>query len=767
MKISNQITATRIKIRGRVQGIGFRPFVYRLANELGLKGWVLNDKVGVIIHVEGPEEKINRFLELLPARAPALAHFESVHLLSVAPEGVNEFSIRRSEAGGDSATIQVQPDIATCDECLRELFDPSDRRFLYPFINCTNCGPRFTIIKAVPYDRQNTTMNEFRMCSRCQEEYELPSDRRYHAQPNACWECGPQVKLLTHSGVEVTIPDPIKEAQRLLRDGAILAIKGLGGYHLACDALNKEAVSRLRKRKYREDKPFAVMMPDLDTISTYCELNDSERNVLVSYKRPIVLLRKRLPEPDPPIADEVAPRNPWLGVMLPYTPLHHLLFHNSGLRVLVMTSGNLSQEPIAYEDADALRRLGVIADYFLIHNRKIQRRVDDSVVRIIHGQEYIIRRSRGYAPMPIRLAHPVKEILAVGAELKNTFCSGKGELAYLSHHLGDLENLETLSAFVQGIEDFKTLFQLDPRYVAYDLHPDYLSTKYALNETGLPGIGIQHHHAHIGSLLAEYGLDTEIIGFAFDGTGYGDDGTVWGGEVLIAGLDSYRRFATLLPIPMPGATRAIKEPWRMGASYLYSVFGEEMLQLDIPFIRGIDTQRWHVIQQAVKRGIHSPLTSSLGRLFDGISAILGVRNTVNYEGQAAMELEFIASFSEEDGTYPYSLVDEQPIKLDYRPMIEAVVNDILRGVDIQTIASRFHHSLAQIVESIAISARNQTGIRTVGLSGGCFQNYLLLTECKERLESAGFQVLVHKLVPPNDGGISLGQLVIANKKIQL
>ncbi|MCD6384831.1 carbamoyltransferase HypF [Candidatus Sumerlaeota bacterium] len=766
MKISNDITASRIKIRGRVQGIGFRPFVYRLANELGLKGWILNDKEGVVIHIEGSEEKINRFLELLPARAPELAHFESLVRRTVEPKGINEFSIRQSESRDESATIQVQPDIATCDECLRELFDPADRRYQYPFINCTNCGPRFTIIRGVPYDRHNTTMSEFRMCSRCQQEYDSPAERRYHAQPNACWDCGPQVKLLTHSGAELNTPDPIKEAQRLLREGAIIAVKGLGGYHLACDALNRDAVRRLRGRKYREDKPFAVMMPDIETICSYCEINDSERDILLSYKRPIVLVRKRIPAPEPPIADDVAPRNPWLGVMLPYTPLHHLLFHDSGLRMLVMTSGNLSQEPIAYEDTDALRRLAGIADYLLVHNRKIQRRVDDSVVRIINGQEYILRRSRGYAPKPIKLASPVKDILAVGAELKNTFCFGKNNFAYLSHHLGDLENLETLSAFEQGIQDFKSLFQLEPRYVAYDLHPDYLSTKYALNETGLPGIGIQHHHAHIGSLLAEYGLDTEIIGIAFDGTGYGDDGTVWGGEVLIAGLSSYRRFATLLPVRMPGATRAIKEPWRMGATYLYSVFGEEMWGLDIPFTRNIDTRRWHILQQVINRGIHSPLTSSMGRLFDGISAILGVRGTVNYEGQAAMELEFLASFSKDDGTYPYSFIDEEPIRIDYRPLIEAVIDDITQGQRIQTIARRFHHTLASIVESVAIAARKQTGIHIVGLSGGCFQNYLLMTECMERLKSAGFEVLIHKVVPPNDGGVSLGQLLIANKKIE-
>ncbi len=764
--MSKRITAQRIKISGRVQGIGFRPYIYRLAHRLGLSGWVLNNQEGVIIHLEGSETAIKNFLATLPTEAPPLTHIESMETFTTNPEGMSEFTIRSSELIESTPTIQVQPDIATCEKCLKELFSPADRRYLYPFINCTNCGPRFTIIKDVPYDRSRTTMSEFQLCRECWEEYTTPQDRRYHAQPNACWECGPQVQLLRKDGTIVQSSDPVQTAARLLAEGKIIAIKGIGGYHLACDALNDNAVRQLRQRKYREDKPFAVMMPDIETVKFYCEVSEAEINLLSSYKSPIVLLRRRTPSPQPEISPGVAPQNPWLGVMLPYTPLHHLLFHQSGLKVLVMTSGNLSQEPIAYEDDDALRRLSEIADYFLTHNREIQRRVDDSVVRIINGREYLLRRARGYAPVPIVLQRPVKRILAVGAELKNTFCIGRNNLAYLSHHLGDLENLETYSAFVQGIEDFKRLFQLQPEYVTYDMHPDYLSTKYALQESGLPGIRIQHHHAHIASLLAEYGLREKIIGFAFDGTGYGPDETIWGGEVLIADLQNYQRFATLLTHPMPGGTQAIKEPWRMGAVYLWSIYGEELWKLDIPFVRNLLYRKWQLLLSAMKKQIHSPLTTSIGRLFDGISAILGICHTVNYEGQAAMELEFCALTSTDGRVYPFELLqNESPIKIDFRPALEAILTDIKAGTEPPKIARSFHQTIARIIEELAKLARKETGINTVGLSGGCFQNYLLLTESITRLENAGFKVLIHRLVPPNDGGISLGQLVIADALI--
>lgn len=747
-----------------MQGIGFRPYVYRLANRFGLKGWVLNDQEGVLLQLEGRDEAIKNFLIALPREAPPLAHLDQIETIFSEPEGARDFIIRHSKVRKESPIVQVQPDIATCDECLAEMFEPEDRRYLYPFINCTNCGPRFTIIEDVPYDRCRTTMKEFQMCPECQHEYETPVDRRYHAQPDACWDCGPQLFLLNRSGGEIKTPEPLKTATKLLQEGAILAIKGLGGYHLACDALNDGAVRRLRQRKFREDKPFAIMMPDIETVRYYCEINEAELKVLCSYKRPIVLLRRREPEPEPKISEAIAPHNPWLGVMLPYTPVHHLLFHNSQLQVLVMTSGNISQEPISYKDADAIERLSGIADYFLIHNRRIQRRVDDSVLRIILGREYLLRRSRGYAPVPIKLQHPVKQILAVGAELKNTFCLGKGEMAYMSHHLGDLENLETFLAFAEGIQDFCRLFQLEPGCVAYDLHPDYLSTKYALQESGLPAIGVQHHHSHIVSLLAEYGVKEEIIGFAFDGTGYGDDGTIWGGEVLIAERRSYRRFATLLPQPMPGATKAIKEPWRMGAIYLWSIYGDEMWNIDIPFVKNLPGEEWRILQSAIKNRINSPITTSIGRLFDAVSAILGIREKVNYEGQAAMELEFLASFSPEDKAYPFSLLTaERPIKIDFRPTIQAIVKDLMEKIEREKVARRFHHTVAEIIEGVAKTAREETGINTVGLSGGCFQNYLLLTESWRRLESAGFKVLIHRLVPTNDGGISLGQLIVANE----
>ncbi len=766
MEISGNIKATRIKIRGRVQGIGFRPFVYRLAHEMSLNGWILNDREGVLIHVEGDCTQISEFIERLKTGRPALASYESLDLDTALPEGIERFEIRESAEGGEATAIHVQPDIATCQDCLKELFDPTDRRYRYPFINCTNCGPRYTIIRDVPYDRARTTMSEFPMCESCESEYHNPEDRRYHAQPNACPACGPHVTLLDGEGKIVNAPDPIEETVNLLRDGKIVAVKGLGGYHLACDATNDEAVKRLRSRKYREDKPFAVMMPDVKTVKVFCEVHEDEETSLKSFRRPIVLIKKRRVQGKERIAEGVAPHNPRLGVMLPYTPLHHLLFHASKLKVLVMTSGNISQEPIAYDDDDALSRLAPIADFFLIHNRRIERRVDDSVVCSINGAEYPLRRSRGYAPVPINLHRPVREILAVGAELKNTFCIGKDRFAYLSHHLGDLENVETLEAFERGIEDFQRLFHLKPRFVAYDLHPDYLSTKYALRRTDLRAIGIQHHHAHAGALLAEHALDQPILCFTFDGTGYGDDGTIWGGEVLIADLHAYKRYATLKPVSMPGGNRAIKEPWRMGGAYLDAAFGDALRHLNIPFLTTLEKRRWGIVRKASQQGLMSPQTTSMGRLFDGVSAVLQIREEVHYEGQAAVELEYAAYMSDDDQTYGFHLIEGTPLLIDYTAMFSDIINDLTMGISKSVIARRFHNTVAGLILKISEKAREDTGLNIIGLSGGCFQNFLLLQQCIEHLGRAGFRVLIHRAVPTNDGGISLGQLVIADNIIR-
>ncbi len=757
--------ALRIKIRGRVQGIGFRPFIYRLALEHSLGGWVYNDQDGVVIHAEGATNEVDAFLQQIPEKAPTLSYIDTVESSSVNTRESGEFSIRESAGSDEKTNVHVLPDIATCDDCLRELFDPEDRRYMYPFINCTNCGPRFTIIKDVPYDRPLTTMSEFTMCEQCSREYESPDNRRYHAQPNACPVCGPHVRLLTRTGEKTGESAPLIKTQQLLREGKILAIKGLGGYHLACDALNPRAVHSLRTRKHREDKPFAVMMPDIETVRTFCNINENEKSLLTSYKRPIVLLRKKM-NTSPSLAPDVAPRNPWLGVMLPYTPLHHILFHNSGLQVLVMTSGNLTDEPIAYIDSDAVKRLKNIADFFHTHNRKIHRRVDDSVVRVMNNAEYLLRRARGYAPIPIKLNSTTADILATGAEMKNTFCITHGEFAYVSHHLGDLENIETIESFEHGIDDFRTLFHLAPQYVAHDLHPDYVSTHFALQKSGLPPIAVQHHHAHIAGVLAEHEMNEKVIGFAFDGTGYGDDETIWGGETLIADMKSYERFATLRAVPMPGSAMAIKEPWRMGMVYLEDIFGDETLDLDIPFLKNIEFHKWNLLKHAVKKSIHTPLTTSIGRLFDGISAILNVRTHVNFEGQAAMELECMATGAKSNKAYPVRLLDSPPYRIDFAPIIEGIVNDIIEGTHTATIARRFHDTLIEIIRHIAERAHKETGISTIALGGGCFQNYLLTTGAIRSLEKNGFRVLLHTHLPPNDGAISLGQAAVANARLQ-
>lgn len=758
--------AKKVTIAGRVQGIGFRPFIYRLAHSLGLKGWVRNTQTGVIIEIAGPEEKLQEFLERLSPQAPPLAHIERIETKEIIPASYQDFTIEvsRPEAG---QIIQVQPDLTICDDCLREMKDPNDRRYNYPFLNCTNCGPRFTIIKSVPYDRKNTTMAPFKMCPDCHREYDDPRDRRYHAQPTACPRCGPSLTLLDASTHPLNTKDIIHTVQDQLLKGKTVAIKGLGGYHLACDGLNDQAVDRLRQRKYREDKPFAVMMPSLGVIKKYCYITKEEENLLCSYRRPIVLLRHR---PDKKVASGIAPHNPYLGVMLPYTPLHHLLLKNQegkNLEVLVMTSGNVSQEPIAFKDEETLQRLGNIADRFLIHNREIQRRCDDSVTRIFAGKETVLRRARGYAPIPLRLGFKVPEILAVGAELKNTFCFGKEEYAYLSHHLGDLENLETLEAFEQGIEDFKQLFSLRPRYVAYDLHPDYLSTKYALNQKDLQPIAVQHHHAHIASCMVENELNDRVIGVAFDGVGLGTDNTIWGGEFLIANFKEFQRFAYLQPVPLPGIERAIKEPWRMAAIYLEKTFGSEFLELPIEFCQTIDKAKWKPLSQSARRGFRSPLTSSMGRVFDAVSALLGIRQTINYEGQAAMELEYRASDSSYISSYPFKF---EPANSGWQisvvPIFEAIVEDLKRKLAVEQIAGKFHQTIARLVWEGAAQARKETGLNRVVLSGGCFQNFLLLQLATDLLEDAGFEVYIHHQVPPNDGGISLGQLAIATCKLR-
>jgi hydrogenase maturation protein HypF len=780
-----------IVIQGIVQGVGFRPFVYTQALRLGLTGFVFNNSIGVVIEVEGEVQALARFQHALREEAPPLARIVAITCERIPLRHESGFVIIHSEAGTERRAL-ISPDNATCDACLHEIDDPSDRRYQYSFTNCTNCGPRFTIIQDVPYDRDKTTMRVFPMCPTCQQEYTDPLNRRFHAQPNACPVCGPQVTLLIKDGYgqlcSVENGDPIGEAMRLLSQGAILAVKGLGGYHLSCDALHVAAVQQLRQRKQREAKPFALMVPDVATARQLCHVSDAEADLLQSRQRPIVLLRQRDPGL---VAPAVAPDYQTLGVMLPYTPLHHLLlsaFRAMRLPVagqaqgkgasplptlttsvaLVMTSGNLSDEPIAYKDDDARERLSSIADGMLTHNRDIHMRCDDSVVRIAAGGEQFFRRSRGYAPEPITLALDLPvPLLACGAHLKNTFCLGKGRQAFLSHHIGDLENLETLISFREGIEHFQRLFDIIPTAVAYDLHPEYLATKYALDSAIPQKIGVQHHHAHIASVLAEHGLTGPVIGVAADGTGYGTDGAVWGCEIMVADLLNFERLAHLDYMPLPGGEQAIHQPWRMAAAYLARTYGDTFLTLDIPFVRQLDRSKWRVLSQMIAKGINCPQTSSMGRLFDAVAAIVCLQTEVQYEGQAAIELEALATTCADRVTnYPFLLHPDRPMRLDVAPVIDAIVKDIVRGVSPASIARRFHLTVTAMLADTCYDVRKQTGLNTVALSGGVFQNQLLLEQLITRLETMEFEVYINRRVPPNDGGLSLGQLAVAAARIR-
>lgn len=762
------IQRRRILVQGIVQGVGFRPFIYGQALRWRLAGFVLNDSAGVTIEIEGPFEALEGFQQALQHEAPPLSRIDSVVTELILPLQETGFVIAHSQAGSERQAL-ISPDTATCDDCLRELFDPNDRRYHYPFINCTNCGPRFTIVKDVPYDRDKTTMRPFKMCPACQAEYADPLNRRFHAQPNACSVCGPQVQLLAAEGQAQPVADPISAAARLLAEGVILAIKGLGGYHLACDALHEAAVTRLRQRKHREAKPFALMVPDLATARQLCQVSEAEATLLQSRRRPIVLLKQL---PASPVASGVAPRYDTLGLMLPYTPLHHVLLRAFAEIVgparpaaLVMTSGNLSDEPIAYHDPEARQRLTAIADGWLIHDRDIHMRCDDSVTRLVAGGEQPIRRSRGYAPEPLRLEleFPLP-LLACGGHLKNTFCLGKGHQAFVSHHIGDLENLETLTSYREGIEHYRRLFDIAPQAVAYDMHPEYLATKYAL-ELDLPHkIAIQHHHAHLASVMAEHGLAGPVLGIAADGTGYGTDGAIWGCEIMVASLTGFERLARLAYIPLPGGEQAVRQPWRIAASYLALVYGEEFLKLDIPFARQLEARRWRPLAQMIAQGINSPLASSLGRLFDAVAALLGVRQEVIYEAQAAIELETLA----EPGaypSYPFEIREGQPMILDVAPLVRGIVGDLQQGRPVGQIAGRFHHSVAELLAAACGLARQETNLNTVALSGGVFQNRRLTEQLVGRLEEMNFQVYLNRQVPPNDGGLSLGQAVVAAARL--
>jgi len=752
------VRRVRVEIEGIVQGVGFRPFVFRLATRYGIAGWVCNTPAGVLLEAEGTATVIDPFLTSLAAEAPPLARITALRSTDIPPERSAGFSIR--ESSGGASAIQVAPDGHVCDDCLRELFDPTDRRYRYPFITCTNCGPRYSIITGIPYDRPRTTMAPFPLCPACRAEYEEPTDRRFHAQPLACPACGPRLRLLDVDGAELA-GDPVLRAIELLSAGEIVAVKGTGGYHLAVDPANDGAVAELRGRKRRDEKPFALLAADLAAAAELVELDDSARRLLASPERPIVLLPKK---PGNRISPGVAPANGYFGVMLPSTPLQHLLLRDT-LPALVMTSGNISDEPIAYRDDEAFERLAAIADAFLVHDREIRTRLDDSVIRVFAGEPLFLRRSRGYAPRGMRLPAPQRSVLAVGAELKGALCLTRGDQAFPSQHLGDLQNAATLRSLEECAEHLQRLLEITPEVVAHDLHPDYLSTTFAEGIAALPKIGVQHHHAHLAACLAENRVEGEAIGVIFDGTGYGPDGTVWGGEFLLGDYRSFVRRGHFAPVPLPGGDAAVREPWRMALSYLHNAYGEELFDLPLPSREPLAEGERGLFRQMLARRLNSPLSSSCGRLFDAAAALLGVRQQISYEGQAAIELEALAEQGRATEPYPFALTGEESSIIDFSPLVRAMVEEILAGVERADIARRFHLTVATAVAAVCGEIRSRDRVGQVALSGGVFQNRLLAEEAARLLAGQDFTVFVHRLVPPNDGGIALGQAVIAGRSV--
>ncbi|TFB08713.1 carbamoyltransferase HypF [Candidatus Atribacteria bacterium MT.SAG.1] len=751
-----------IIIKGIVQGVGFRPFIHKLVQNYNLSGWVLNSNQGVEIDVEGEMEELNSFVSDIKVKLPPLARIEKIEVNQLHLIGYKGFSIKKSITKEENGFVLVSPDISICEDCLQELFDPRNRRFHYPFINCTNCGPRFTIIKDIPYDRGKTTMRVFEMCPQCQSEYENIEDRRYHAQPNACAECGPQVFLYQNKRKLENV-DPVKEAVKLLKDGKIGAIKGLGGFHLACDATNNEVVTKLRLLKNREAKPFAIMSFNLEKIKQYCKLGKKEEKWLINRARPIVLLKKK---EDSLISSLVAPRNNYLGVMLPYTPLHCLLLKDN-FTALIMTSGNIADQPIIGDNQEALEKLDGIADFFLLYNRDIFNRCDDSVVKIVNDGNVFFRRSRGYVPYPIILDFKLKEVLALGGELKNTISFSKENYVFLSQYLGDLKSVETLNFLKESIENLEKIFRVNPETIACDLHPDYLSTQFAEEigaKKGLKVVKVQHHHAHIVSCMAENNIKEKVMGVAYDGTGYGDDGKIWGGEFLLCDLKKYFRVGHLKYYPLPGGDKAIEEPWRMAYSYLYSIYGPKAKTLDIDFNHRMDYDKLSIIEKMIDKNINSPLTSSCGRLFDAASSLIGIRDEINYEGQAAMELESLCASGIKE-RYKFCIYKEgKEFIIDPKEIFVDIIEDLKKGIDKKVMAAKFHNTVAEFTLNLCGKIRENNGINKIALSGGVFQNRYLTEKIISLLERDNFRVYTQRKVPPNDGGISLGQAVVAGYK---
>jgi hydrogenase maturation protein HypF len=737
-----------------VQGVGFRPYVYRLAREHRLEGSVTNTGEGVVIRVRGEAASLSAFVADLPRRSPPLARITELVVEDGDVACAGGFLITESETGRTANTL-IPPDVTVCQKCLSELFDPADRRYRYPFINCTDCGPRYTLIRGLPYDRSLTTMASFPLCADCRREYEDPDNRRFHAEPNACPRCGPRCRLLDAAGREAFVSDPIRECLRLLEEGRIVAVKGLGGFHLVVDATSEPAVLRLRERKHREEKPFALMAASVSRVREFCRMSRREEALLESPEHPIVLLERAAGSR---IAPSVAPHQSTYGVMLPHTPLQALVL-DSSLYAVVATSGNRSEEPIVLDDQEAVERLSGITDFFLVHDREIHRRADDSIARVAFGRTRLLRRARGYAPRPLLLKEEVPSILAVGGQLKNTVCLTRGREAFLSPHGGDLDNIRAFEAFRDSIRHLSKTLEITPVLVAHDLHPEYLSTRWALEESDLPALGVQHHHAHIASVLAEQGLDETVVGIALDGMGFSEDGTVWGGEILVASLRSFERKWHLPQVLLPGGDRAAREPWRMAIAWLHRLYGRELFDLGLPFLEAVPRDRVRRLVAVLDSGFGWPLTSSCGRLFDAVSALTGLRLNASFEGQAAMELEAAAKESGDpiappDGSLP---VDE---------VFRGVVEAIQQGRDVPSIAARFHAGLADALADAAIVVGRECGLSRVALGGGSFQNTILLSRIGARLEARGFDPLTPGEVPANDGGLALGQAAVAAATIR-
>ncbi len=764
----------QINVEGAVQGVGFRPFVYRLADQLSLSGWVINDARGCLIEVEGDQPGLDLFLQRLSDDAPPYAKILSINHEEIVALGETSFDIRHSEGGGEASVLML-PDLAVCDDCQRELFDPSDRRYRYPFINCTNCGPRFSIINGLPYDRATTTMRAFVMCALCQAEYDDPGDRRFHAQPNACPACGPQVELWNQAGAYISSADAaIQQTVVNLQEGQIVAVKGLGGFHLMVDAGNEDAVRRLRERKRREQKPLAVMAPSLAAVSLICHVSEREEQLLCSYEAPIVLLRKKH---EAGLSQSLAPGNPCLGVMLPYTPLHHLILHDVGAP-LVATSGNLTDEPICTDEREAAQRLGGIADCFLVHDRPITRYVDDSVVRMIAGEAVFYRRARGYAPLPLSYANASKTVIALGAHLKNTVSINRGGHVFVSQHIGDVETEAAHQAFTEIAGTFQRVYNLAPDEAACDLHPDYLSSRYA-ESLDLPLTQVQHHYAHAAACMAENELDGTVLAFSWDGTGLGPDGTVWGGECLLCDWQGFQRAAHLRTFALPSGEKAVKEPRRAALGLLYELWGDRLFESKIELLNSFNQTELNMLKQTLAKSIHCPRTSSMGRLFDGVSSLLNLRQSVSFEGQGAMELEWAIGDCQTNERFPFKINTSAPAEwldvdgapsprggprptmvLDWGPMIETAAQALKDGMTVAECATRFHNTLIEMAVAVAHDVKEPH----VVLTGGCFQNAYLTERALARLKEEGFTVYRHLKLPPNDGSISFGQLAAAHHR---